>query len=97
VTARDEFEDRRRHWHDRSSDGVWKWVAGIVAASLIGLLTGQFLPNRNVVTNDQLNNATKVLADGQIAQQAQIQRLTEQVANLNGKLEREGIVPKNMP
>jgi hypothetical protein len=93
MTAREEFEERRTI--GRSSDGVWKWVAGIIAAALIGLLTGQFLPNRNVVTSDQLVAATRVLADGQIAQQAQIQRLTEQVANLNGRLEQQGVVPKH--
>ena len=36
-------------------DSVWKWIAMSAVGALAGLLLGQFTPNRNIVTMDQLN------------------------------------------
>lgn len=42
---------------------VWKWVAIGMTGMFFGLLTGQFIPNRNIVTVDQL----KVYTDAENA------------------------------
>lgn len=45
---------------------VWQWIAIAAVGIILGMLEGQFQPNRNVVTIDQLNSATNSTA-GQIA------------------------------
>lgn len=53
--------------------GVWQWIAICAMGIILGMLEGQFQPNRNVVTEDQLN-----------ASQA---TTTAQIADINKKLD----------
>lgn len=46
----------------RNGGDVWKWISMVLIGLVIGMLEGQFQPNRNVVTTDQLNSATAVTA-----------------------------------
>jgi len=65
---------------------IWKYTTAVAVSLLIGLLVGQYNPNRNVVTTDQLNAATLRLENGQSAQATQIGALTTQVAVLTTEL-----------
>lgn len=70
----------------RLVDSIWKYTTAVAVSLLIGLLVGQYNPNRNVVTTDQLNAATLRLENGQSAQATQIGALTTQVAVLTTEL-----------
>lgn len=73
----------------RSVDEIWRYVAMCAVTACVSLVLGQFLPNRNIVTTDQLNTATTVLSNGQNEQAKQIRDLSNQVATLTGALEEE--------
>jgi hypothetical protein len=77
---------------DRYLD-VWKWIAISAMSGLIGLLGGQFIPNRSIVTSDQLTAATKELKEGQQSQQIEIENLTTQVAVLTTELKLQNKIP----
>ena len=53
----------RKPWDD-----VWKWIAIGMTGAFFGLLLGQYTPNRNIVTTDQLNQhiATETQSFGSI-------------------------------
>jgi hypothetical protein len=74
---------------DRYAD-VWKYLTAIGFSLLFGLIGGQFIPNRNIVTTDQLNSATSRLESGQATQAAEISALTTQVAVLSTELKLKG-------
>ena len=76
---------------------VWKYTTAIAVSLLIGLLSGQFIPNRNIVTTDQLNVSTKILYDGQISQQEQITALTATVNELTGELRAQRLITQKSP
>lgn len=69
------------------------WISGILAALLIGVLTGQYLPNRNVVTSDQLEQKFQLVA-GELqsqnttleAQRQSIENLTNEIFDMKGQL-----------
>lgn len=66
---------------------IWRYLACMAVTALVSLLFGQFLPNRNIVTSDQLDKATVTLQQGQAAQAAQIGNLSTEVARLSGALD----------
>jgi len=57
----------------RGTSDVWKWIAIAALGALAAMLEGQFQPNRNVVTVDQLNTATTAT--------------TAQISDINKKLD----------
>ena len=63
-------------------NGAWKYIAIVSVSVLGGLLTGQFIPNRNLVTREdiapiqvQITNQTQTIED-----------LRDQVNELKGEL-----------
>ena len=60
-----ELQDQAEQMESRGTN-VWQWIAIAALGIIGGMLEGQFQPNRNVVTVDQLNTATNATA-GQIA------------------------------
>lgn len=68
-----ETHDQVEAMESRGTSDVWKWIAICALGIIGGLLEGQFNPNRNVVTVDQLNSATSVTAS--------------QIADINKKLD----------
>lgn len=54
-------------------NGQWKWIAGILAALMVGFLPG-YISNRNAPTNEQFND----LAQTQQASQVKLAVLTAQ-------------------
>jgi hypothetical protein len=68
------------------SETIWRYTTAVAVSLLIGLIVGQYQPNRSVVTTDQLNAATTRLETGQANQETQIEALTTQVAVLTAEL-----------
>lgn len=69
-------------------DNAWRYVAIAVIGILGGLVTGQFVPNRNIVTADQLAPLTAAIT----ADTAQIQSLTGQVSEMRGELQAQKLL-----
>jgi hypothetical protein len=79
---------------DSRSVDVWKYTTAIAVSLLLGIMGGQFLPNRSIVTSDQLAAATLTLREGQSAQQAQIDELGKTVSELTGELRAQHLIAK---
>jgi TolA-binding protein len=75
-------------------DEIWRYLAMCAVTACASLILGQFLPNRNIVTTDQLNAATARLQDGQNSQAQQIANLSQQVATLTGELQMQNRLHK---
>ena len=65
---------------------LWRLIAGCAVSLLLGVLSGQYIPNRNIVTNDQLNTALAPMQTSLAAQSVQISTLTVEVSELRGEL-----------
>ena len=77
-----ELERRRRDFDRPRSDGVWKWLVGLLLGALLGVLTGQYTPNRNIATVDQIKD-TNVKID---TLTTEVSGLKDEVADLRGQL-----------
>lgn len=73
---------------------IWRYVACCAITACVSLLIGQFIPNRNIATIDQLNATANRLESGQQSQQVEISALSTQVANLNGQLAAQHLISK---
>jgi hypothetical protein len=62
--------------------GFWAAVAFIVA-----LMVGQYSPNRNIVTVDQLNNSTKSFDAQTKEMNLKLDKISNDVATMKGQLE----------
>lgn len=70
----------------RIPDAMWKYAAIAFASLCLGIIEGQFVPNRNIVTQDQLMALT-VKIDALATQQ----NVTAQdVAEIKGLLKESG-------
>jgi hypothetical protein len=76
----------------RIPDDVWKYLTAVGFSLLIGVIGGQFIPNRNIVTTDQLNAATLVLQQSQLSTNSKVDELAKQVATMNGELAAQHLV-----
>jgi hypothetical protein len=61
---------------------VWKWVCGILTALLIGTWSGQFMPNRDVVTRGDIAPLAAEIA----GQTQEIASLKDEVSGMKGQL-----------
>ena len=75
------------------SANVWKWICGIMLALLVGTVSGEFLPNRNIATTDQIQRVqsatTAQVAGVQTSVAAltvTVQSLSDEVSELRGEL-----------
>lgn len=68
-----EVREQAEAMESKGTSDVWKWIAICALGVIGGMLEGQFNPNRNVVTVDQLNSATGATAS--------------QIADINKKLD----------
>ena len=72
---------------------VWRWIAALLMAFIVGTYMGQFSPNRNIVTNDQLlrwqtQSAAQVssVQSAVIALSSTVETLNDEVSELRGEL-----------
>lgn len=64
---------------------IWKYVAISALSLCAGLLTGQYMPNRNLVTKDDL----QPLMEHQQQTDTQLLTVQKTLAEIKGKLEAE--------
>lgn len=73
-------------------ESVWRYIAigsfGIIA----GLLTGQYNPNRNLVTVDQMNSALAPMQATQSNELTKIDELNNTVSDLKGQLKAQHLL-----
>ena len=70
---------------ERKSNGnaeVWKWIAGVLMGALIGTWTGEFMPNRNIATTDQVAKVETGLS----TLTSTVSSLTAEVNEMKGEL-----------
>ncbi len=75
--------------------GVWKYIALTALGAVGGLLTGTFNPNRNVVTNDQMDAKLVPLIAAQSAQYLEIESMRDSVNDLKGQLRAQKLLTGN--
>jgi hypothetical protein len=85
--------DRRRLIPDRDRD-VWKYTTAVAMSLLIGVLAGQFIPNRNIVTTDQLNATIEPLKEQIRVSNEQTADMKDQLAKLTGELKARDVISK---
>ncbi len=66
--------------------GIWKYIAICSLSALGGLITGQFMPNRSVVTSDQLDAKFAPFLASQSTESLEIESLRDSVNDLKGQL-----------
>lgn len=67
----------------RIPDAMWKYAAVGFATLCLGIIEGQFVPNRNIVTQDQLattNSKIDAIAAAQTAIAAQVNTMIGEFA-----------------
>ncbi len=79
----------------KMNGGVWKYIAICALSALGGLITGQFMPNRNVVTNDQMDAKLVPLIAAQSAQYLEIESMRDSVNDLKGQLRAQKLLTGN--
>jgi ABC-type transporter Mla subunit MlaD len=77
-----------------ASDYIWRYVATAALAALGGVLTGQFIPNRNIATTQELNDSIRTLQTSVDEQNREIGDLKTSVAQLTGELKARGEIAK---
>jgi hypothetical protein len=80
---------------ERDTSAVWKYATAVTVSLLIGILTGQFIPNRNIATTDQLNAAMQPMQASVIEQSRQLDDLKNQVSQLTGELKARDLISRN--
>lgn len=75
--------------------GIWKYIALCSLSALGGLITGQFMPNRNVVTNDQMHEELVPIVTAQQAEYQETQSLRDSVNDLKGQLRGKNLLAPN--
>jgi hypothetical protein len=86
-----------RPFKDFDNNGVWKYLTAIFASLLIGVLGGQFIPNRNVVTTDQLTAAVAPLQAQIALSNENTSELKTEVSELRGELKARDLISKTTP
>lgn len=87
----------------RNDAGLWKWLCGLLVGALLGTWSGEFVPNRNIVTHDQLNEtlqqtvqpltaAVTALTDEVRTQGSQIQTQNGEISDLKGQLKAQKLI-----
>jgi hypothetical protein len=76
-----QYAPKRRDW-----EAVWRMVAIAFMGMCLGILEGQFVPNRNIVTQDQLSSINGKI-DSIVAQQSVT---AQDVAEIKGLLKANG-------
>lgn len=71
---------------------VWKYIAICSLSAMGGLLTGQFNPNHNVVTNDQMDEKLRPLQAALQAQAMDTQSLRDSFNDLKGQLKAQKLL-----
>ena len=73
--------------------GVWKYAAIVLFSLVVGLITGEYLPNRNIATKDDL----KELKQNQVDANEKIDALRRQQEVLIVVLKTKGVIPDGVP
>jgi len=69
----------------QEASGVWKWIAIAALGIIGGMLEGQFQPNRNIITKEDLSPIQASL----ITTQDRVAELSTEIAGLKGQLAEE--------
>lgn len=69
-----------------NGNNIWKYIAISAVSALGGLLTGQFIPNRSIVTTTELSANFSPVNQQLAAQSLQISDLKDAVAELKGEI-----------
>ena len=80
--------------NEQDPAAVWKYSTAIAVSLLIGLITGQFIPNRNIVTTDQLNSTVAPLQAQVALSNQQTADMRDQLARLTGELKARDLISK---
>ena len=73
-------------------ESVWRYIAICSLCIIAGLLTGQYNPNRNLVTVDQMNSALAPMQATQSNELAKIDELNNTVSDLKGQLKAQHLL-----
>lgn len=73
-------------------ESVWRYIAICSFGIIAGLLTGQYNPNRNLVTVDQMNLALAPMQAAQSNELAKIDELNNTVSDLKGQLKAQHLL-----
>ena len=68
------------------SANVWKWICGIMLALLVGTVSGEFLPNRNIATTDQIQRVQSATTAQVAGVQTSVAALTVTVQSLSDEV-----------
>jgi TolA-binding protein len=74
----------RRNW-----DAAWKYVAIASLSVCLGIIEGQFTPNRNLVTQDQLSKVEQSLSGKVDELNSQIYSMAQDIAVIKGELQQQ--------
>lgn len=90
-----EGETIQMHMPRPSREGTWRWLVGLLLGALVATWLGNFTPNRNIVTVDQLHETIQPLQNQIAEETTQIQALRDKVNDLRGELKGKHLVSGN--
>lgn len=72
--------------------GTWKYIAIVSVSLIIGMFTGEYNPNRNIVTNDSMDVKLAPLEATLSYQTTRIDNLNDTVNDLEGQLKAQKLL-----
>jgi hypothetical protein len=72
--------------------GMWKYIALCAISLTVGLITGQYNPNRSIVTSDSMDAKLAPLQLALTYQTTRIDNLNDTVNDLEGQLRAQKLI-----
>ena len=73
-----------------ATERIWQWTTGVLLSFIIGLVSGQFMPNRSIVTRDDLAGVSGQISSLAAKVDQQSADLSEMRGELRARREIEG-------